>query len=396
VTAPAQRYLLTVLALTAGVLTAIVGLNLLLGERAAGSPQTTLAASRWQQASRGVTYAPPYTDSRPFKRLRLADRLPEVNALVLGDSMMMGITASEFPQGARAYNFSLTANPTALVAGEFEYVERRLSDRIRLVLAGLDWPIGMLYLPLAVPAVDLGPASPSAGASPAPPWPGRLADALSRPKVVSLLEALRYVIGAPQPVRAFQGTFLEVSGPEYRCPDGQLARDFDVVRRGICLGFRYDGSWTFAGERHLDAARAAVLARAAAAPSSKFSQSLRATGGQPAAEVLRRLGDTAARFGERGGYAIFLLPPLIPGMEREMLRNPEARSSLMRTKKILDDWAKTHAVTVIDAGASERYGCLSEEFLDENHAYPACHARVLGRFWRDRDAGRVAPGLYHP
>jgi hypothetical protein len=396
VTAPARRYLLTVLALSGGVLSVIVGLNLLLGARGAGSAEVTRLASEWQQATRGVTYAPPYTDSRPFKRLRLADRLAEVNALVLGDSMMMGITGSLFPEGVRAYNFSLTANPTAMVVGEFEYVERRLSSRIRVILAGLDWPIGMMYLSTGVPAMDLGPATASVAAAPAAPLSSRLADALSRPKVASLIEALRYVIGAVEPVRAFRATFLEVSGLEYRCGDGALARDFDVVRRGTCLGFRYDGSWTFAGERRLDAAGAAVLARAAAAPSSKFSQSLQATDGRPNAEVLRRLGDAAARFVRHGGYAVFLLPPLIPGMERAMLENPGAAERLMRTKTILDDWGRSHGVTVIDAGASERFGCAPGDFLDENHAYPACHERVLGRFWRDRAAGRVAPGLYRP
>lgn len=383
-------------ALTGSALSAIVGLNLLLAERGAGSAGVTRAASEWQQATRGVTYAPPYTDSRPFKRLRLADRLPDVNALVLGDSMMMGITGSLFPEGVRAYNFSLTANPTAAIVAEFEFVERRLGGRIRLVLAGLDWPIGMMYLPMAVPGVDLGPA-PVATAAPAPVslW-SRLADAISRPKVVVLGEALRYVVLSAEPVRAFRATFLEVSGPEYRCADGELARDFDVVRRGTCLGFRYDGSWTFAGERRLDPGRAAVLARAAAAPSSKFFQSLQATGGRPSAEVLRRLGEAVDRFAGRGGDAVFLLPPLIPGMEREMIGNPVARESLMRTKTILDDWGRRHGVAVIDAGASERYGCTAAEFLDENHAYPACHERVLGRYWRDRAAGRVAPGLYRP
>ena len=383
------------LALSGGVLTAIVWLNLLLGERGAGSQEITRIASEWQQATHGITYAPPYTDSRPFKRLRLADRLPEINTLVLGDSMMMGITESLFPAGVRAYNFSLTANPTATIVAEFKYVERRLSDRIRFVLAGLDWPIGMMYLSMAVPAIDLGSASASTAAAPAS-LSSRLADALSRPKVANLIEVLRYVIGAPDPLRAFEATFLEASGPEYRCADGELARDFDVIRRGTCLGFRYDGSWTFAGERRLDAARAAMLARAAAAPSSKFSQSLRATGGQPNAEVLHQLGAAVARFVRHGGYAVFLLPPLIPGMEQEILKHPVARKSLMRTKKVLDDWARRYGVTVIDAGASERFGCIPGEFLDENHAYPECHERILRRFWRDRAAGRIAPGLYHP
>ena len=169
-----------------------------------------------------------------------------------------------------------------------------------------------------------------------------------------------------------------------------------MVNRGICLGFRHDGSWTFAGERHLSEARAQLLARAAAAPSSQFSKYLCVTQGEPNPEYLRRLGAFAQRFIRNGGDVAFILPPLIPGMEHEMRKVAVSNSCLARTKAVLDAWARQHGVTVIDAAASERFGCKAEEFLDENHAWPECHARVMGRYWRDKAQQRVAPGLYRP
>ena len=93
---------------------------------------------------------------------------------------------------------------------------------------------------------------------------------------------------------------------------------------------------------------------------------------------------------------IFMLPPLVPGMERTMLKNPRWQTCLTRTKASLDAWARRHQVSIIDAGDSERYGCTSVEFVDEHHAYPECFQRVLQRYFLDVEAGRVGDGLYRP
>jgi hypothetical protein len=196
------------------------------------------------------------------------------------------------------------------------------------------------------------------------------------------------------PALTFRHTFFEIAGEEYRCPDGQIARDFDVVNRGLCAGFRYDGSWTFGGERRLSPARAAVLARAAAAPSSKFSRFLCSARGEPNPAYLQRFGEVAGRMAARGGRMLFLLPPNVPGMEVEMEKFAESAACLARTKAVLGAWAARHGVTIIDAGQSERFGCLPGEFLDENHAWPECHARIMKRYWDDHAAGRTGPGLY--
>ncbi len=368
-----------------------------LGERGLGSAEAVRQASAWQQATRGVTYAPPVTHTRAFKAHRLADRAAEINTVVLGASSLMGITEAMFPPPMRMYNFTLTANPTSAIAAEAEFIERHHAKQIRTVLIGLDWVIGMIYHSGGVQTLDLTPAATlvNYGAGNIP-LQRKLADALSSPKVINLGNALRAIGKSGEPVANFRHTFFDLAGAEYRCADGSLARDYDVVNRGICLGFRYDGSWTFAGERHLSEARAQLLARAAAAPSSQFSKYLCGTQGEPNAEVLRRLGVFAQRFASQSGEVAFILPPLVPGMEREMLKAQASNRCLARTKAVLDAWARQHGVTIIDAAASEHFGCKVDEFLDENHAWPECHARILSRYWTDKKQQRVVSGLYRP
>jgi hypothetical protein len=392
-----KRYLIVFIVFFSSVLGIILTLNLALGERGLGSAEAVKQASAWQQQSRGVTYAPPVTNSRPFKSHRLADRLPEINTVVLGASSLMGVTDAMFPPAMRAYNFTLTANATASVAAEAEYIERHYADRVRHLVMGLDWVIGVIYLPGDVPAFDLAPAAQLAGYGVNTVSLGaKLADALSSPKVANLGGALRAVLKSAEPLASFRSTFFDLAGKEYACAEGTTARDFDVVKRGTCLGFRYDGSWTFAGEQHLSEARARVLAQAAAVPSSQFAKYLCSTQGEPNAALLRRLGAVAQRLIARGGHAVFVIPPLIPGMEQEMAKAAVTNRCLIRTKSALDTWAREFGITVIDAAASEAFGCKAQEFLDENHAWPDCHARILGRYWQDHTRGAVAAGLYRP
>ncbi len=392
-----KSYLFVFIVIFAILLGLILTLNLLLGERGLGSVEAVRQASAWQQATQGVTFAPPLSQTRAFKAHRLADRVADINTVILGASSLMGVTQAMFPAPMRIYNFSLTANPTSAITAEAEYIERRHADRVRTLVIGLDWAISMIYRKEPVADMDLAPAATLAGyGAGSIPLYRKLTDALALPKVINLLKVLRAVAGAEHPLASFRRTFFDIAGAEYRCADGQLARDFDVQNRGICLGFRYDGSWTFAGDVHLSRARADVLARAAAVPSSKFFKYLCETQGAPNPEYLLRLGSLARRFVRGGGHVVFILPPLIPGMEQEMSKVSVANGCLTRTKTALDAWARTYGVTLIDAAASENFGCKPEEFLDENHAWPACHARVMNRYWADHARGAASAGLYRP
>jgi hypothetical protein len=106
------------------------------------------------------------------------------------------------------------------------------------------------------------------------------------------------------------------------------------------------------------------------------------------------MGETAQRFAAKGGRMMFILPPLAPGMENTLRNTPRWKACIDRTKASLDAWAQRYQVSIIDAGASERYGCVAAEFTDEHHAYAACYQRVLQRYFSDLEAGRVGVGLY--
>ena len=392
-----RRYVVTLIVALGLALAFVLVLNLVLGDRGLGNLQSTRAASAWQQATRGVTYAPPVGGTGPFKVLRLADRLAEINAVVLGSSTLMGVTQSLLPAHWRIYNMTVTGNSTAAITSEAQYIERHLSDRVRWVLAGLDWSVGLIYLPGAAAAVDLSPrAVDRAYMEKMIPLHKRLEDALSWPRVANLGSILAAAFKSAAPLNALRHTFFDIGGAEYRCTDGSLARDFDVINRGLCRGYRYDGSWTFANDSRLTPAQAATQSIAAAAPSSKYTKYLCATQGEPNPEYLRLLGETAQRFAAKDGRMIFMLPALAPGVESTLLNTPRWKTCLDRTKSSLDSWARRYQVSIIDAGASERYGCQAAEFADEHHAYPECNQRVLQRYFRDLEAGRVGAGLYRP
>jgi hypothetical protein len=221
-----------------------------------------------------------------------------------------------------------------------------------------------------------------------------LQDALSWPRVKNLGALLLGVWRSGERLQAFRQAFFATSSADYRCPDGTLARDFDTINRGICAGFRFDGSATFTDGKPVDAARGLQLARAAAAPSSKYSHALALSGGEPNRALLARLAALSAESSRKGGQLVLFLPPLIPGLERELAGSAHGGSAVRRTKAVLGEWAARAGLIIIDAGASERFGCATNEFLDEHHAYPECYRKVLARFWDEHAAGAIQPGLW--
>jgi hypothetical protein len=387
-------WIFTVLA--AAVLLPVVVLNYVLGARSLGGAATVLPASRWQQATRGVTYAPPLSDTRPFKSARLFDRLPEINTVVFGSSTAMGITQGMFPGDMTIYNFAQSGNSLLTVVAEAEFLQRRRPASLKWFVIPLDWSLGFVYQPGVPGKEEL--ASPAAGAPQqrvAVSIAQQLQDALSLPRVKNLYSIIAGIAHAQSPASAFRQMFLQEAGDDYRCVDGTPAKDFDTIFRGTCTGFRYDGSATFANLERVPARRADALISSAAVPSSKYAVGMIKTGGEPNKVLLERLAALAREVRRNGGDVVLFLPPLLPGMERAFLVSAHTAGPLQRTKQILDAWARAEGLTVIDAGQSERFGCAAYEFVDEHHALPECYARVFARFWNDRRVpAKVRAGLY--
>ncbi|HEU0282246.1 MAG TPA: hypothetical protein VFQ99_00525 [Gallionella sp.] len=381
--APHKRFFWMVVACFGATLLPVFILNLILLNDTLGNNKKTLLASQWQQRTRGITYAPTLSDTHPFKTLRLNDRMAEINTVVFGSSTAMGIGQQAFPGSLHIYNFAQSGHPLSAVIGEAEYIQQH-AQNIKWLVIPLDWSIGFIYQHAEPPVTDL-----SAGTimqqvqSAVKPVPllERMRDALSYPRIASLLEIFKTILRAENKPAAFRGYFLQDGSDDYRCADGTPGKDFDTIHRGTCTGFRFDGSATFANSSRVGNARSLILS--ATASSSKYHQSLALTKGAPDALLLQRLAALGERARQRGGNVVLFMPPLLPGMEAEFLHHPQLAHSLQYTKRILDEWAHTHHLVILDAGQAERFGCGVEEFIDEHHAVATCYDKIFQTFWRD-------------
>ena len=387
------RYVAIFIAIAVVVLLPVLALNYALGVRSFGGA-VAVHASQWQEATRGVTYAPPLSANRPFKSARLFDRLPRINTVVFGSSTSMGITQDMFPAAMTIYNFAQTGNVLSTVIAEAEFLQRLQPPALKWLVIPLDWALGSIYLPGAPGRVELAPPVADAPRQDVGvPLSQQLQDALSLPRVKNLLGIVQGIVRAPSPAAAFAQMFLQEASDDYRCADGTPAKDYDTIFRGTCTGFRYDGSATFANLQPVPARRAEALIASAVVASSKYAVGLIGSGGEPNPLLLERLAALAREMKRAGGEVVLFLPPLLPGMERALLAAAHTAAPLKRTRQTLDAWARAHDLVILDAGQSERYGCVAEEFVDEHHALPQCYARVFARFWSDRRAP-TEPGLW--
>ena len=379
----ARAYTWLVLALCAGFLVPMIALNLLLAANYLRVDKNRLA-SDWQQATRGVTYAPPISQNRPFKTLRLNDRIDGINTVIFGSSTTMGIGEGAFPPPLKSYNFAQSGNSLLAMIGEAEYVVERWGGKTRVLVIPLDWALGFVYERGDPERADLSPDAVLREAVAArPSLAAQLVDALSLPRLKILAEILRDILKASNSSVAFRQVFFEAAGPEYRCSDGTPARDFDVVYRGMCNGFRYDGSATFADQKRLGAGRELTAFATAVSGGSQYAAALRRGRGEPNPALLDRLAGLARRAEARGGRVVLLFPPLMPGMEDALGKSEHSRTWLRSTKDVIEKWAGHERIQLLDAGRSERYGCVATEFIDPHHALPDCYARIISRFFSD-------------
>jgi hypothetical protein len=360
------------------VLASMVTPNLLLIANDHRFDKNTLA-SQWQQESGGVTYAPPITLNRAFKVLRVHDQLAEVNLLVFGSSTAMGITADAFTADVRAYNFAQSGNSLLSVIGEAQYVVGHWEKQVRFLVIPLDWSLGFIYLPGAPPPTDLSAASISTAAP--PPVVERLRDALSLPRLKNLATVLRDIFTASEPLAVARQLFTQPAGTPYRCPDGVMARDYDIIYRGLCVGFRNDGSATFADQKRVTAGTWQSVVAQAASASSQYAAALGVTAGKPHAEMLAHLAALLRQARAQGVRVVLYLPPLIPGLDARLGASKHSGEHLRTTKTVLAQWARQQQVLLFDAGPSEQHGCTATEFIDAHHALPGCYRKVISKLF---------------
>lgn len=363
------------------LLAPVVVLNLLLLGNDYRHDKNRLA-SRWQQESGGVTYAPPISSNRAFKTLRLADRLPGINTLVFGSSTAMSVTADALPPGLSAYNFAQSGNSLLNVISEAQFVVQHFGDRVRWLVIPLDWALGFVYQGGALPPTDLSVAQLAPPV--VPPLAAQLREALSLPRITTLGVALRDIAGAADRAAAVHRLFVEPAGAPYRCADAAMARDYDLTFRELCVGFRADGSATFADQKRVTATTAQSVVAQAASASSQYAMALARTAGQPDAELLHHLAVLLRQARARDIRVVFFLPPLLPGLDARLLASAHSGEQLRRTKAALTAWAAQQQVPLFDAGPAEQHGCIATEFIDAHHALPVCYRKIMARLFAAR------------
>jgi hypothetical protein len=301
----------------------------------------------------------------------------------------MSITADALPSGLRAYNFAQSGNGLLSVIGEAQFVTAHLGDHVRWLVIPLDWALGFVYQGGTPPSADLSAAQVAPAA--ALPLAKQLQEALSLPRITTLGLVLREIAGAEDRAAAARGMFVEPAGAPYRCADGATARDYDLTFRGLCVGFRADGSATFADQKRVtDATAQSVVAQAASA-SSQYATALARKAGQPDAELLEQLAVLLRQSHARGIRVVFFLPPLVPGLDARLLASAHSGEKLRRTKAALTAWAAQQQAPLFDAGPSEQHGCIATEFIDAHHALPACYRKIMARLFTTRPADDQLP-----
>jgi hypothetical protein len=377
-----QQFKTYVLVLSACILVPMIfvfSLNLFL-LRQPHDPHRFLRASEWQERTHGITMVLlGRKHSGPFKTLRLHDRLPDINAVVFGSSTAMSIQIEMFPPGIRIYNFSQPANPLSATIGQIEYI-LNYHENIRWMFVPLDWAIGFLYFSEKAASVDLSRTHTLdlIHSTDEPlPWSSAIADALTFQVIKGQLLTLLRVLRSQNKIANFSSAFLMREGNEYICEQG-LARDYEPDQRGECFGFQYDGSLNF--HRHPSRPRAIMVDSLGV--HSFVRNVLPVTKGVPNEAFMNQLAEQARRLQERGGRMIFFMPPLFPGLEQAVLRQPDVGDYLQQTKNFILQWADKNGLVAFDFGPSERFGCLPAEFEDGPHALGPCYRKLFQAIWR--------------
>jgi len=378
-----KRYLLWLALLCCTTLLPAIALNWVLLKNEGNVQVISFAASDWQEKTHGITYSPTLGNNGFFKTLRLNDRLPEINTVVLGASTAFTVDNDMLPAGWKLYNFSQSGSPLSASIAQAEYLTDHAAN-IKHYIIMLDWAIDFIYEPSPITPADLSRVDRAqALARPAEHSTLQiLQEAVSYPRMNKLWQVLNSVAHSPRPQTAFREYFQQIGSDEYTCPDGQsIGMDFGVYNRGTCNGFRHDGSATFSDYSGVENARRMIVD--ALASSSMYSRALQHTKGVPDPILLEHLAALSSKIVARGGTLTLVMPPLIPGMEQAFLEHPQLSDYLKRTRQELNLWAAQQQITLTDFGQSEKFGCTADEFIDVHHAKKSCYQKAFADFWQN-------------
>lgn len=355
----------------------ILSLNTLLWNRSHLVNNDVIMISEWQEKTHGTTY-PSSGKIILFKTLRLHDQLEKINIIILGSSTIAGISNVHFPSTLVSYNFSVDGQKLSKTLDEAEWIVENARN-IQWVFIPLDWGIGNLYWDDEPVPMDLSLSNTLSKAATYDKvhWSRVLVDSISFPKIVALYGILKNIIIDERDISLFKKYFLDPPYEIYHCKEGGISFsvNFDFIKEKTCAGYRYDGSGTFSHMPRVTEVNKFLLQGIAA--DSIFARSLLLKQGVPNHAMLNRLSIIAKKLKERGGKLFLIMPPLLPGFEKTFIRHEKFGPLLSKTKEVLKNFAEEEKLLIIDAGASEKYGCQANEFIDQHHATSDCYKRIF-------------------
>jgi hypothetical protein len=273
---------------------------------------------------------------------------------------MMGIRDGILPQNLRMYNYSKNVNPLKNTIGEAYYLVERYNN-VKWIIIGLDFSLGLAFENSKIVKYNAYAKDEEVS------FEDIFADAitLSRLKIVS------------------KNIWADIfSGKEgYPCPENDgMGRDFGaVLAPGRCAGLRYDGSLSFNYHRMNQAQWKHRLNENGL---SMYVGNLERSAGKMNESYLNHLRVINDILMSRSGRLIMVSPPLMPNAEKIILKSA-AGKHLQAYHEKLKRWAPVNRIKFIDAGKSEEYGCVPEEFYDPHHALDQCYSKIFDRFFKN-------------
>jgi len=347
------------------------------------------AAADWQYQTKNVACLSSQGSGK-FKKFRIMNALMhgEVNTIIFGSSTAQGIKSSMFPIDQKVYNFALDSNPLYAIISQVDYFIRY--DKILYFVVPIDWALDLSVIEgekiprISFKEVDLKEEKVL--------WPSLIKDSLTTSKTKILFGIIKNGIYSGTPLENLRG-ILYSSNEEYKCPDGSIAKDFTTPYPRKCAGFNYDGSTDFFLRSSLSEADIIPLSEKAASKDSIYLKSLKKLNENIDRYGLNVLSNIVIKIKNKGGSILFILPPLLPNLEKKILETSE-RAELLKLKNKLNEFAIQNNVHILDMGQSEEYGCKALDFIDEHHALPSCFHKILSRFFSQRD--KLGYGLIGP
>ena len=326
-------------------------------------------AACFQEKNKAIVIIPANVSLR-FKHIRIQQKKDEINTLFLGSSSIMSINQKLFSDTHNIYNLASNGNNTHQILCELKYFSQ--NKKIKNFIITLD-----IYIPNCFEGFINNKTEERFIFSSEPPLQRKsfytlLIDSITLDKFKALTHEIKSIFNSQNKKKDFKKIFFLNENKE-KCPDGSTAYSFgkrDIP--GVCPGFRDDGSATFGFRgpklaNHEEISLSSVFLYESVISKYNITNISSNQNFSALAQIVQNIKTT-------GRTCIFLIPPLMPSLEKQLLKSSQ-HSKIVRLKKELHDWAIENKITIIDAAAAEEYHCSNDEFLDEHHAFSSCYKR---------------------